>query len=80
VPSETELVNHILVEIVGPHEVAGLDPDALIQDQIDFDSMDFLRLVTGLSEEAHIEIPERDYPYLATLNGTYAYVKARLTS
>jgi acyl carrier protein len=80
VPSETDLVNRILREIVGPQQVAGLDPDGLIQDQIDFDSLDFLRLVTGLSEEAHIDIPEGDYPYLATLNGTYAYVRGRLTS
>jgi acyl carrier protein len=42
--------------------------------------MDFLRLVTGISDEANIEIPDRDYPYLATLNGIYAYVQSFIIS
>jgi acyl carrier protein len=57
-----------------------LDANALLQDQIDLDSLDFLRLVTAISDEAHIHIPERDYPYLATLNGTYAYLRSRVMS
>jgi hypothetical protein len=42
--------------------------------------VDFLQLVSGISDEAHINIPERDYPYLATLNSTYAYIRSRLAS
>jgi acyl carrier protein len=79
VPNEVELVNRVLRQIAPGQEINTLDADALLQDQIDLDSMDFLQLVTGIGEEARIDIPERDYPYLATLNSTYAYVRSRIS-
>jgi acyl carrier protein len=39
-------------------------------------SVDFLNLVTALHDETGIEVPERDYPRLATLDGFVAYVIA----
>jgi acyl carrier protein len=75
-----ELVNQVLCQVAPEAEIASIDANALLQEQIDMDSLDFLHLVTGISDEAHIDIPERDYPYLATLNGAYAYVGARLTA
>jgi acyl carrier protein len=75
-----ELVNRVLHQIVPEAEIETIDANALLQEQLDLDSMDFLRLVTGISDEANIEIPERDYPYLATLNGIYAYVQSRIIS
>jgi acyl carrier protein len=47
-----------------------------IAPEIDLDSMDFLNLVTALSEETGIEVPERDYPRLATLDGFVDYLVA----
>jgi acyl carrier protein len=76
-PNEKELVNRILAQVAPGQEIDELDADGLLQEQLDLDSMDFLHLVTGISDEAHIDIPERDYPYLATLNSTYAYLQSR---
>lgn len=53
-----------------------VDPDADLQEEIDLDSMDFLNLVTALHEATGIEVPERDYPSLGTVNGFVAYVTA----
>jgi acyl carrier protein len=53
-----------------------LDPAEDLRDQVDLDSMDFLNLVIALSEELGVEVPESDYPKLATLDGMVAYVAA----
>lgn len=58
-------------------DATALDPDVLLQDQIDLDSMDFLSLVVGVNESTGIDIPERDYPRLATLASGAAYLAAR---
>lgn len=45
------------------------------RDQLNVDSTDFLNFVIGLHKELKVEIPEADYPELATLNGCVAYLK-----
>lgn len=51
--------------------------DLQIRDQLDFDSMDHLNFVIALHERFGIEIPERDYPKLATLDACVRYVEAK---
>jgi len=55
-----------------------LDPDAELREECDIDSMDFLNLVTALSERLKIEIPETDYPSLATLHQAAVYLAQKL--
>ena len=38
-----------------------------IQDDLELDSMDVLNLVTALHERFGVDIPEADYPQIATL-------------
>jgi acyl carrier protein len=73
-----QLVADLLHRIAPETDIDQVDPDARLQDELDIDSMDFLNLMTALYEEADIDVPERDYPQLATLNGCVAYV-ARAT-
>jgi acyl carrier protein len=54
-----------------------LDPDADLREELDIDSMDFLNLVTALSDRLCIEIPEIDYPSLATLAHATDYLAQR---
>ena len=54
-----------------PHEI---DPGISLRDQLDIDSMDFLNFVIGLHKTLGVEIPEIDYPRLATLNGCIEYL------
>ena len=65
-----KLLRRIAPEI-DPSELVG---DALLQEDFDLDSMDFLNVVTALDEEAGIAVPERDYPKLATVAGFVDYV------
>lgn len=67
-----QLLHRIAPEV----DLAEVDPEAPIQTELELDSMDFLNLVTGLHDAAGIDVPERDYPQLATVDGFVAYVAA----
>lgn len=71
-----EELNNIAPEI----DIATVDPAADLRETIDIDSMDFLNLVTALHHRTGLEIPEIDYPKLATLSGMVAYLEAKLKS
>lgn len=68
------LLDSLLHRIAPEVDLASVDPDALFQQEVDLDSMDFLSLVTALHEATGIEVPERDYPSIATISGFVAYV------
>jgi acyl carrier protein len=53
-----------------------LQAEVGFREQLDIDSMDFLNFVIALHKDLHVEIPERDYPKLATLQGCLAYLIA----
>jgi acyl carrier protein len=55
-----------------------LDRTADLREELDIDSMDFLKLMTKVHQAFGIEIPEADYPELFTLDGAVAYVAGKL--
>ena len=69
-----DIAVNALQSIAPEANLAELQPDARIRDQLDIDSMDFLNFIIAIHKELQIEIPERDYPKLATLNGCVRYV------
>lgn len=79
-PNETRALLARLLRRVAPEvDLDRVDPTALLQEEAELDSMDFLNLVTALHEETGIEVPERDYPEIATVDGFVAYVTAAST-
>lgn len=60
---------------IGPDEIAD---DAHIQDDLELDSMDILNFVTALHERLGVDIPEPDYPRIATLAEAIPYLLQRL--
>jgi acyl carrier protein len=72
------LVRRALISVAPEAENQPLDPAADFRDQMDLDSMDFLNFVIALHEATGIDIPERDYPQLANLDGCTEYLAARL--
>ena len=73
-----QTVLRVLKNIAPEANLAELRPDARIRDQLDIDSMDFLNFIIALHKELQIDIPERDYPKLATLNGCTRYLAESL--
>jgi acyl carrier protein len=75
-PEARALVLDVLGEVAPDLEAGTLDPDARLQDDLDLDSMDFLNFVAGLSDRTGLEVPERDYARLATVNACVDYLIA----
>ena len=57
-------------------EPSAIDPARELRTQIDIDSMDFLNIVQAIYDETGVDIPERDYPKLGTINALAEYVSA----
>ena len=66
-----------LGEIAPEADLAALRADVAFRDQLDLDSMDLLNFVVGLHAALGVDIPEADYPKLATLAASVDYLDAR---
>jgi acyl carrier protein len=67
-----------LARVAPEADLDALEPDVDLREQIDVDSMDLLNMVIGIHERTGVDVPERDYPKLVTLDGCVAYLRARL--
>jgi acyl carrier protein len=74
----TDVLIDELGRIAPEVDATSLDPDADLREELDIDSMDFLNLVTALTQRLEIDIPEIDYPKLATLGHALGYLAQRL--
>jgi len=70
-------VKSALYKIAPDLENETLDESVRYHDQFDFDSMDFLRFVIELHRITGLDIPETDYPRLATLGNAVVYLQER---
>lgn len=73
-----ELILEIIADIDEDAEFDDLEPDKPLRDQLDLDSMDFLDIVMELRKRYQLQIPEEDYPQLATLNSCADYLEPLL--
>jgi len=69
---------NIISEIVPDEDVMNLEGNTGIRDQIDLDSMDFLDIIMELRKKYQVEIPEEDYPELATMDSSVIYLEPLL--
>ena len=76
-----EEIRAVIADVIGgiaPEvHLAAVDPDRPLREQVDIDSFDFLNVIIRLHEVLGIDIPERDYGELATLNQAVAYLARR---
>lgn len=73
-----DLILEIIEDIDDEADFASLNPDEPLRDQLDLDSMDFLDIVMELRKRHQLQIPEEDYPRLATLNSCVEYLEPLL--
>jgi acyl carrier protein len=71
-------VLRVIGEIAPEADLTSLKADVPLRDQLDLDSMDLLNVVVGLHAALGVEIPEADYPKLATLEACVAYLASKI--
>lgn len=74
------VVRSILSGIAPEVDLDHVRPEADLRDELDIDSMDFLRFVVGVHERLGVDVPEADYPRIRTLDGCVAYLDRRLSA
>ena len=68
----------ILADIAPDEDLSGLDANVPFRDQIELDSMDFLDIVMELRKRYRVQIPEEDYPALASMASSVEYLLPRM--
>jgi len=68
----------IINDILPDGDCSAVDPERKLRDQLELDSMDFLDIVMELRKKYGIEVPESDYPQLATLNSCINYLEPKM--
>lgn len=69
-----------LAEVAPEVDAATVDPAVDLGEQFELDSIDFLNLVVAVAQRTGVEVGERDYPQLRTVDGAVAYLTARARS
>ena len=69
-----DLIIDVLSGIAPEADYSTLRAKAQLRDELDLDSMDFLNFVAALHQRTKRNIPEADYPKLATLDDAIAYL------
>jgi acyl carrier protein len=65
----------ILEDIAPDEDLSDLKDDVPFREQLELDSMDFLDIVMELRKRYRIQIPEEDYPQLASMESTCTYLE-----
>jgi acyl carrier protein len=73
-----EAVLEILGEIAPDEDLSQLKEDVPFREQLQLDSMDFLDIVMSLRKKYRVQIPEEDYPHLASMKSTVEYLEPRM--
>lgn len=73
----TKIVLEKLKAVAPEADLEHLDRAESFRDQLDMDSMDQLNFVVALHETLGVEIPERDYSKLESVDDCVTYLRAR---
>jgi acyl carrier protein len=72
-----QIVIDIIADIAPDEDVTILDDKKSLREQLDLDSMDFLDIVMELRKRHKVEVPQEDYPKLASLESCVAYLSPK---
>ena len=79
-----EEIKHIILEIIAEiapdEDLSDVQPGVRLRDQLELDSMDFLDIVMELRKQHGIEVPEDDYPELASLDSCAEYLHPKFAA
>jgi acyl carrier protein len=81
--TRVEIAQHVtqaLASVAPELESMTLQPDLPLRDQLDIDSMDFLRFVMELHKQLGVDVPEADYGRLGSLTQIVDYLTPKIAA
>jgi acyl carrier protein len=75
-----KLVIDIISDIAPDEDLTVIKPEIKLRDQLQLDSMDFLDIVMELRKRHGIEVPEKDYLQLASLDSSAEYLTPKFNA
>jgi acyl carrier protein len=75
-----ENVLAIIADIALDDDMTNLKDEVALRDQLDLDSMDFLDIVMELKKRHRIEVPQEDYPRLASMQSCVEYLSPKFNA
>jgi acyl carrier protein len=73
-----QAVLDIINDIALDEDVSAAKHDQPLREQLDLDSMDFLDIVMELKKRYKVEVPEKDYKELASIDSCVEYLMPHL--
>lgn len=74
------LVVRTLCDVAPEIRPESIDPRGNLRDDLDLDSVDFMNFAVGLHAAFGVDVPESDYPRLASLDECVAYLAEKTGS
>lgn len=68
----------ILADIAPDEDLTDLKDEIEFREQLELDSMDFLDIVMELRKRYRVQVPEEDYPQLASMHSTVTYLTPKM--
>lgn len=81
--NDAELISQVvaIIRTVAPEVEEGeLVASRPLREQVDLDSMDWLRVIIGVHEKLEVDIPEADYGKLRSLDDWAAYLRLKVAA
>ena len=72
-----DLVCKLILDIAPEADLQGLDPNEEFREELDLDSMDFMTLLDSIEKETGVNVPERDYVKVNSLQSLTEYIATR---
>lgn len=73
-----EIVLNIISDVSMEDDLSHIKDEVALRDQLDLDSMDFLDIVMELKKRHKVEVPQEDYPRLASLQSCVEYLTPKM--
>ncbi len=71
------VITRLILDIAPEADIESLDPREDLREELDLDSIDFMKLLEALALETGITISESDYDQVNTLESMIAYIESK---
>lgn len=71
------VITRLILEIAPEADIESLDPNEDLREELDLDSIDFMKLLEALTVETGITISESDYDQVNTLQSMIAFIESK---